>query len=175
MLIFQNNSENNEFNNVASISNQQLSSLEHKLTKLESAINNIQGLTPYTNLQNAGYIQESEIDHSMLEQLSDTISSKLSYELEGLKEQERIEQERIEQEEIAAQYEQSNQDEQLSQFVFSSIQPGASNRMSNIKEVMQSEQMHAMTAEGRERVVKEIVRMANNGELDIATFFGKGQ
>jgi hypothetical protein len=172
VLMFQNNSKNNTPNDVASISNQQLLNLEQKLTKLETTINNTSVLSHGSNLQDTESVQNLDMNNSALEQLGDTISNKLSYELDDRKEQKKIEQE---QEKIAKQYEQSSQDEQLSYSIFASIQPGAPNEMSNIKEVMQSEQMHAMTAEGRERVVKEIVRMANNGELDIATFFGKGQ
>ena len=168
VLVFQNNSKTNGVNDVASDSNKQLSNLEEKITKLESVFDSIKTSPSEKFAQNTIYKPDSEMNDSTLEQLTDSLSNKLSYDLQDIKEQDKLE---LEQAKSTEEYQLSLQDDELSQSVFDSIQPDAPNKMTNIKEVMQSDQMHAMTREGRERVVKELVRRANNGEIDIATFF----
>ncbi len=146
----------------------QLNAIEEKLSKLENVLSaKVSSVDVMYSNDNAVSV-DSEVDDTTLEKLSSSLSSKLTAEQDLKDDQKKS---RLEQERITKETDSTYQDEQLREYVFSAIQEDSPVRMMNIREVMQSDQMHAMTADGRENVVKELVRMANAGELDINTFF----
>lgn len=166
ILVFQLNPEN-ETMSAAGISSQELVRIEQKLVNLEAAINNMP--LSDSQAQNNESISTAQLQNVSVDKLSQAISRQVSIEIEN----DKIQQQNIQaQEEIARDFEQAENEAQLVQSVFDAIHPSSPDRMSNIKDVMQSEQMHSMSSAGRERVVAQLVQMANNGELDIGTFFG---
>ena len=167
MYIFDSTAHNDSIQNYTSENNKEIIKLENKITKLESYIQSRDVLS--NNVDEFNNISiDADVDGTTIDQISDSLSDKLRTDLEEQKINEAIE---LKQEQIIVQQETQNKDELLRESVIAAIQPDSLNRMSNIREVMESEQMMTMSKEGRETVVKELVHMANSGELDIATFF----
>lgn len=141
--------------------------LENKITKLESYIQS-GDVVPEDIDSSTDNALATDINANAIDRIGETLSNRLRTDLDVNKENNALE---IKQEQQIAEQEVHNQDQLLRESVIASIQPDSLERMSNIREVMQSQQMMTMSKEGRERVVKELVQMANNGEIDIATFF----
>lgn len=167
IYIIEHNSNNKSDENYTVSSKDKLIKLENKITELESRI--LKGRDVSTDVDSSNDISiDADINESAIDRIGETLSNKLRSDLEVKKENDALE---LKEEQIVVEQEVHIQDELLRESVIASIQPDSLNRMSNIREVMQSHQMMTMSKEGRERVVKELVQMANNGEIDIATFF----